>query len=184
MEHTGFDFSQLSAKLDSIHWMGFSSCNQFEILNCSLQELTDTEILVKSLKSGFLEDRYIDREIKHEWHSEHKSPILYGPVFPDKLEISDFRLLNASELIERIVNFINSPDWGDDRNAFITLFDKVRQEYNDMWKQNSIFFLNCDDLPEGKKQLEKEMNFYDYFLLLIVPERDRNVIHVQCFGED
>ena len=51
----GFNFSQLSAKFDCVWYLGFSSRNQFVLLDCKLSDLTDVEILVKSLKGGFLE---------------------------------------------------------------------------------------------------------------------------------
>ena len=94
----------------------------------------------------------------------------------DKVKISDFRRYTKNEAVNFLYDFLNEPDWGDDRNDFKLLLNKylsISEQYGD----NDFYIISKDWFDKGcEKVLEPESWCYTYYFLIISVDRNQNLL--------
>ena len=94
----------------------------------------------------------------------------------DKVKISDFRKTDKDGASRFLFDFLNEPDWGDDRSEFTKLLDR----YFEIHKQSvdSDFYVISKDWfdIDDEKAIEPESWCYTYYFLIISVDRNSNLL--------
>ena len=94
----------------------------------------------------------------------------------DKIKISDFKKTDKKGTTKFLFDFINEPDWGDDRNEFAKLIDKYFEIYNE-FTDNEFYILSKDWFDKDDERLiEPESWCYTYYFLIISVDRDSRTL--------
>lgn len=92
----------------------------------------------------------------------------------DKIKINDFEKTDKQGVLKFLCDFINEPDWGDDRNAFAKLLDRYFEIQND-FGDNYFYILSKDWFDKNDERvLEPESWVYIYYFLIISIDRKAN----------
>ena len=175
---TDFSYRQTENIFETEDNLGFYCFNEFTILNSNLKELTVDEILVKVFKSEFFEDKFIapPGRIKNTPLNEH------GSLLINKLSVHDYCLTDLEGLKGRIKTYQMDENWGDDLKPFKALFansvDLIEKKelYN-----NPIYHLNQEEIDDSKKI---ELNYFTYFISLVIISCENNKIVLVDYGGD
>ncbi|MEO9258264.1 MAG: hypothetical protein ABI207_07775 [Crocinitomicaceae bacterium] len=94
----------------------------------------------------------------------------------DKINIDDFKRKSKDETVEFLYDFLNQPDWGDDKNEFLKLLDKYFEIHNkfgdiDFYIISKDWF-NIDD----QRLIKPESWVYSYYFLIISIDRNLNLL--------
>lgn len=101
----------------------------------------------------------------------------------DLLNIEDFKILNKKSLKEYLIDFLNSEDWGDDRNDFEVLLNKFFKALENV-KTNSFYVIDIDWFKESGKVNDPESWIYIYYFLIFWIENDMETISVAEWSYD
>ena len=92
----------------------------------------------------------------------------------DKIKIIDFKKTDKQGVSKFLSDFINEPDWGEDRNEFAKLLDKYFEIHNE-FEDNDFYILSKDWFDkEDEKVIEPESWVYTYYFLVISVDRKSN----------
>jgi hypothetical protein len=179
----GFRYKHKENTFRFVRWLGFSVINIFEIEQESLEEMSDFEIIMRSINSGFFSDKYIEvRDVNKDFEiKEFKHHRYHGPINLDKIDNSNFKKLTYSELLERIKLFQEENDLGEELPVFIELFNHAKQDIERLDLLNRNFFCIINDLNKNQWFAP---NFYSYFINIIVLCKEKNEIVIIDFGSD
>ena len=90
----------------------------------------------------------------------------------DEINIDDFRKLEKSGTKQFLIDFLNEPNWGDDRNEFAKLLDKYL-EIHDQLPEADFYVINKDWFEkDSKKLLEPENWVYTFYFLIIYVDKN------------
>ncbi|MBD8019168.1 hypothetical protein [Kaistella pullorum] len=94
----------------------------------------------------------------------------------DKIKITDFKKTDKQEVSKFLIDFLNEPDWGDDKNEFAKLLDRyfeIHKEFGD----NEFYILSKDWFDkEDERVIEPESWVYTYYFLIISVDRKSNLL--------
>ena len=108
-------------------------------------------------------------------NTENK-PYLRQAFDTDRINISDFKKKSKKETAEFLYDFINQPDWGDDRNEFAKLLDKYFEIHN-QFRDNDFYIISKDWFDKGDDRvIEPESWVYSYYFLIISVDRNLNLL--------
>lgn len=94
----------------------------------------------------------------------------------DKIRIADFKKTDKQGVSEFLFDFINEPDWGDDRNEFAKLLDSYFEIHNELG-DNEFYILSKDCFDnEDERFIEPESWAYTYYFLIISVDRQSNLL--------
>ncbi len=94
----------------------------------------------------------------------------------DNIKISDFRKTDKYGVSQFLFDYINEPDWGDDRNDFAKLLDRYFVIHNELG-DNNFYILSKDWFDEKQDNvLLVEWWSYTYYMLIISVDRRSNVL--------
>lgn len=94
----------------------------------------------------------------------------------DKIKITDFRKTDKQGVEKFLYDFINEPNWGDDRNEFAKLLDRYIEIHNE-FGYNEFYILSKDWFSkEDEKVIEPESWVYIYYFLIISVDRKSNLL--------
>jgi hypothetical protein len=94
----------------------------------------------------------------------------------DKIKITDFEKTDKEGVTKFLVDFINEPDWGDDRNEFAKLLDRYYEIHNE-FGDNEFYILSKDWFDkEDERVIEPESWIYTYYFLIISVDRKSNLL--------
>lgn len=175
---TAFSYRHTENIFETKDNLGFYCFNEFTILNANLCDLADTEILLRVFKSKFFADKFIAPQgiIRRTPLNEH------GPLLIDELSAEDYFITDFEGLKEKIGVYQMDETWGADLDPFKMLFKKSLEVIEEKRLSKSlIFYLNQEEL-EGFKKLE--VNYYTYFISLIIVSNDSNRIALVDYGGD
>lgn len=89
----------------------------------------------------------------------------------DKIKITDFKKTDKQGVSKFLSDFINEPDWGDDRNEFAKLLDRYFEIHNE-FGDNEFYILSKDWFSkEDENVIEQESWVYSYYFLIISVDR-------------
>jgi hypothetical protein len=94
----------------------------------------------------------------------------------DRIKISDFRKTDKQGASKFLLDFLNEPDWGDDRNDFAKLIDRYFEIQK--WSEKSDFYIISKDWfdKDTEKVIEPESWVYTYYFLIILVDRNMNLL--------
>ena len=94
----------------------------------------------------------------------------------DKIKITDFKKTDKQGVSKFLFDFINEPDWGDDRNEFAKLLDSYFEIYN-QFEDNEFYILSKDWFhKEDERVIEPESWVYTYYFFIISVDRKSNLL--------
>lgn len=92
----------------------------------------------------------------------------------EKIKISDFRKYSKEGTAKFLVDFINDPDWGDDRNDFAKLLDNYFEIHAQI-ETNNFYIISKDWFNiVAEKSNEPESWAFMYYFLIISIDRNSN----------
>jgi hypothetical protein len=90
----------------------------------------------------------------------------------DEINIGDFRKLDKAGTKKFLIDFLNEPDWGEDRNEFAKLLDNYL-EIHDQLTDADFYVINKDWFDkDSKKVLEPENWVYTFYFLIIYIDKN------------
>lgn len=94
----------------------------------------------------------------------------------ERVRITDFRKTDKEGISKFLLDFLNEPDWGEDRNEFAKLLDRYFKVHNELG--NSEFYLLSKDWfnKDDEKLIKPESWIYSYYFLIISIERNLSLL--------
>jgi len=94
----------------------------------------------------------------------------------DKIKISDFKKTDKEGISKFLTDFLNEPDWGDDRDDFAKLLDRYFEIYKE-FANNEFYILSKDWFDKDDERLiEPESWCYTYYFLIISVDRNSKTL--------
>jgi len=94
----------------------------------------------------------------------------------DKVRIADFRKTDKDGASKFLLDFVNEPDWGDDRNEFTKLLDRYF-EIQEQFGHSDFYVISKDWFDkDDEKLIEPESWCYTYYFLIISVDRSSNLL--------
>lgn len=94
----------------------------------------------------------------------------------DKLKITDFKKTNKQGVLKFLIDFINEPNWGEDRSEFSKLLG-IYIEIHNRFEDNEFYILSKDWFDEKDEILAKSESWmYIYYFLIILVEKKLNLL--------
>jgi hypothetical protein len=95
-----------------------------------------------------------------------------------KITISDFKKTNKQGVSKFLFDFINEPDWGDDRNEFAKLLDKYFEIHN-IFADCDFYIISKDWFKKDNEKVIETANWiYIYYFLIISIDRKLNLLRL------
>ena len=96
----------------------------------------------------------------------------------NKIKITDFKKTDKQGVSKFLIDFLNEPDWGDDRNEFAKLLDRYFEIHNE-FGDNEFYILSKDWFEkEDEKLIDPESWVYLYYFLIISVDRKSNLLNL------
>lgn len=153
--------SEIKENFQGIYLTEFSIAADIETNNDQIVEafIRSTSFSVDSLPDFF------------KTNSE-KIPSHRGAFNIDRIGISDFKKKSKKEVTTFLCDFINKPDWGEDRNEFAKLLDRYFEIHN-LLGSNDFYIISKEWFENSDKRLidREESWFYSYYFLLLSIDR-------------
>lgn len=94
----------------------------------------------------------------------------------DKIKINYFKKTDKQGVSKFLFDFVNEPDWDDDRNEFAKLLDRYFEIHNE-FGDNEFYILSKDWFDkEDERVIEPESWVYTYYFLIISVDRKSNLL--------
>ena len=131
------------------------------------EKIVDTFIKSKQFSFDSLRDRV---------KTEPEKGYLRQVFNVEKVKISDFKKADKQGVSKFLFDFINEPDWGDDRSDFAKLLDRYFEIHNTL--AESDFYIISKDWfdKDNEKVIEPESWVYTYYFLIISVDRNSNIL--------
>ncbi|RYX81523.1 hypothetical protein EON73_04770 [bacterium] len=118
-----------------------------------------------------------------KYNSENK-PYLRRAFNIDRINISDFKKKSKLETSTFLYNFLNEPDWGDDRNDFAKLLDKYLKIHTTLGG-NNFYIISKEWFDKGDERvIEPVWLIYSYYFLIISIDRSSNLLTLTEWAYD
>lgn len=94
----------------------------------------------------------------------------------ERVKIADFKKTDKEGTAKFLVDLVNEPDWGDDRNTFTKLLDRYFEIHNTLG--GSDFYIlskNWFD-KDDERLIEPESWVYTFYFLIISVDRNLNLL--------
>ncbi len=94
----------------------------------------------------------------------------------ENVKISDFKKSKKEGVIKFLIDFINEPNWGDDRNDFAKILDKFFEIFKTL--NESVFYIISKDWfdKDDEKFIGPGSWVYTYYFLIISVDRNANLL--------
>ncbi len=148
--------------------------NLTEFSFLSDDNVSNDQIIDKFLHSKHFAFDSLRDVVKH--NTEYK-PYLRRAFDMAQFKIIDFKRLDKSATATFLIDFLNQPDWGDDRNEFAKLLDKYLEIHNQL-KDTDFYVIDKDWFSkDDQRVLEPEKWAYSYyFLILYIDSNSKTLI--------
>lgn len=154
---------------------GYQGFNLTEFIVSSDNNDTSDIIVDKFIRSTHFSFDSLRDVIKND--TEEKGYLRQAFVIHE-INISDFRKLDKIGTKRFLLDFLNEPDWGEDRNEFAKLLDKYL-EIHEQLPDASFYVINKDWFDKDSKQvLEPENWFYTFYFLIIYLDKNLGTLIV------
>ena len=109
-------------------------------------------------------------------HNPESKPYLRQAFDVEQIKIDDFKKLDKVATTKFLVDFLNEPDWGEDRSEFAKLLDKYLEIQTPL-SDEDYYVISIDWFDKGDKRvLEPEDWIYSYYFLIIHTDRKSNTL--------
>ena len=94
----------------------------------------------------------------------------------DRVHITDFKKTDKKGASKFLIDFLNEPDWGDDRQEFAKLLDRYFEIHNKFGEHDFyIISQNWFD-KDNEKVVQPERWIYTYYFLIISVDKSSNLL--------
>lgn len=94
----------------------------------------------------------------------------------DKINIADLKKLSQEKITKYLLDYINEPDWGEDRNEFAKLLDKYFEIHNEL-EDNFFYLISKDWFNKGDERvIEPENSVYIYYFLIVYLDKNSKIL--------
>lgn len=102
----------------------------------------------------------------------------------DRISINDFKRFDKSGALKFLIDFLNDPDWADDKKHFASLLDKYLTHFEQL--QDADFFIISKEWFEqgDKRVLDTEYWIYNYYFLILYIDKDSNTLQLTEWSYD
>ncbi|MFT5918181.1 MAG: hypothetical protein ACJAWV_003510 [Flammeovirgaceae bacterium] len=154
--------------------LGFYCLNIFECseMNPNIKDLLINKIL-KEKEFGSIENI----------NTESKEPTdYYGSIFLNKIQPSDFKVLNFKQFKSEIKEYWKDEDWGEDLPIFKNNFELAISVFNQIeLSTRNFYYINAEEIDSEKLV---HPHFFTYFVCIISTQKESNKIFILTFGID
>ncbi len=133
----------------------------------STEQIVDTFIRSKQFSYDSLPDC-----VKAEPHKNY----LKRAFDVDKIKITDFKKADKQGVSKFLFDFINQPDWGDDRNEFAKLLNSYFEIHNEFGEIEFYILSKAWFDKDDERVIEPESWVYIYYFLIISVDRKSNLL--------
>ena len=151
---------------------GYQGCILTEFKFQPDKVLTENQVVEKFLHSdSFKYDSLLDA-IKREPNKGY-----LGRAFDiNKITIADFKRIDKKGVHNFLVDFLNDPDWGDDRTDFSNLVDKYSEIHSTL-REDTFFIISKNWFDQkDERLLEPQSWCYTYYFLIIYFDKIDNIL--------
>ena len=94
----------------------------------------------------------------------------------DKIKITDFKKYSKEDTAKFLIDYLNEPDWGDDRFDFSNLLDRYFEIHRQL--SSSDFYVISKDWfdKDDERLIEPESWCYTHYFLIISVDRVLNLL--------
>jgi hypothetical protein len=94
----------------------------------------------------------------------------------DRVEITDFKKTDKQGAAKFLFDFLNEPDWGDDRSGFSKLLDRYFEIHN-KFPECDYYIISKDWFDKDDEKLVEPENWcYTYYFLIISIHRNSRTL--------
>jgi len=94
----------------------------------------------------------------------------------DRIKITDFKKNSKEEIKKFLLDLLNEPSWGVDKNEFAKLLDKYFEIHN-QFGDIDFYIISKDWFNKGDERvIEPEYWVYTYYFLIISVDRSSNLL--------
>ena len=94
----------------------------------------------------------------------------------DRIKVTDFKKTDKEGTSKFLFNFVNEPNWGDDRNEFVKLLDRYFEIHSE-FEDNDFYILSKDWFDKDDERLIEPVSWcYTYYFLIISVDRKSNLL--------
>ena len=150
----------------------YQGINLTEFSIVAREEFSNSQIVDTFIRSK----QFSDDSLRDCVKAEPKKGYLRQAFNIDKIKISDFKKTDKNGTSTFLIEFINEPDWGEDRNEFAKLLDRYFEIHNE-FGANDFYILSKDWFgKEDDRVIEPESWAYSYYFLIISVDRKSNLL--------
>jgi hypothetical protein len=157
---------------------------EFQISEIDFFQLTDEEILKTLIGSRILKNSLFHPEME-EKKIEVAVKNVSRPYDFEKIDFSDFKLLESKDDFEKWLIKFRTEEWEDDRDDAQILIDKAEKE---IWSRtnlkNGVWYLSKENFEEGSDKLAEIHWIYAHFETFIEIDREKKIVRTFDFGYD
>lgn len=101
------------------------------------------------------------------------------PLFKSKkISSSDFNRFEKSGITKFLIDFLNQPDWGEDRIGFSNLLDKYFEIHNN-YDESDFYLINKEWFnAEDQKIRQPEFEIYSYYFLIVYINKIKGILAI------
>jgi hypothetical protein len=100
------------------------------------------------------------------------------------IKFSDFKKTDHVGTTKFLFDFINEPNWGDDRNKFAKLLDKYF-EFHSLQENRNFYIISKDWFnKDDERVIEPEHWCYTYYFLIFSIDRKSNILSLSEWKYD
>ena len=146
---------------------GFQGCNLTEFSIAAENTITDEQLVDTFIHSKHFTYDSLRDSIKREPNKGY-----LGQAFNiEKVGIHDFKKCDKTTTTKFLIDFLNEPNWGSDRDDFEKLLDKYFR-FHELFKDREFYILskNWFDIKD-EKLLEPQSWCYTYYFIIIYLDR-------------
>lgn len=190
-------FQHIKHEFENIPEKGFLIFNEFksDIKNFTIEDIISSNLLdekyfstekqkVQTQKQ--LDELITQAKLYGAYREEETEKLeLYGPILKTKIEESDFEKFNHSKYLYEINNI--TKEWSDNGwNDLVKTFHELNKNglkrlENDNIKTREYYVLNSESIQKNKIY---DVNWYDYFITVIIILQDSHKVVIINFGND
>jgi hypothetical protein len=95
----------------------------------------------------------------------------------DQVQVSDFKKTDKQGVVRFLIDFINDPEWGEDRDDFAKLLDRYFNEHHSL-KGNECYILSKDWFEENDGRLIEPNWIFTYYIVILYLDRKSRTLLV------
>ena len=124
------------------------------------------------LVDNFIRSKHFSYDSLRDSMKKQSATGFLGQAFDiERINIKDFKKYNKQQTTKFLIDFLNEPDWADDKNDFAKLLEQYF-EIQDKLENEYYYILSKDWFDKNDNRVFEPQNFcYIYYFLIIYIDR-------------